>query len=264
MQKEIRILSILLLMTFLCCNHKISTKQECDFEKAFISVDSFIKIQNINQNDSLKYSLFPFLPAINYDSLKSFSQIDSMEKYVCKNKLASYFGVIPLKYVYNSDTILLPAFPIACECCGDFFINNQITISLTDNKITLNYSDLSYDIGKTSLIDTLCNIFCRKFDPFFKRQKEINDKVTDTSKIKELAWNHCRKTKWLISVELQNDNQWSRIKEPIDLILTSYLMGLKTSMINNYKKELCQLNTFELRLFSGILFINFEFSKIED
>ncbi len=263
-KQSVKILLLLVYMTILGCEHKSITKKGCDFEKSFISINSFSKIQNLCKSDPPHYNCNPSLPAISYDSLKSFSQIDSLRAQICKQNLVDMIGSIPLKYVFNNDTILLAAFPVSCNCCIDIFIDNQIIIKVTDKKITINEITISNDIGELYLKDTLCTIFSNKFNSYFASQYQIKEKVADTTKIKRLAGKNFRRYSWLIRFEIQDDNQWKKIKKPLDIILTAYLTGLKNSLKYNYKKELCDLSSFELRLFSNILFLNFEFSKIKE
>ena len=256
-------LAILVLVCLMSPSCNENSRQACEYEKSFVSLISFIKVQKMNNNDSLTYRLFPQLPAISYDTLKSFKQIDSLKAYICKNNLVGLYGVIPLKYTYNADTVFLSAFPISCQCCGDYFTSNRITITLTKDKSMINYATMNIEVREHSAKDSLDKIFRREFDSFFAKQDELSKLKLDTTIRKKYTWGLNHKSRFYITIELQDDNQWNNLELPLNTLLSSYLGSLKESMKMNYGKEICDLTPFEVRLFSSILFLNFDFIEAE-
>jgi hypothetical protein len=183
-----------------------------------------------------------------------------MYRYICQNNLTGLYGTIPLKYIYNSDTILLPAFPVYCSLV-DIFYKNIMTIKVADSGIIFYHNETSLDINNPIIKDTLREIISRNLSAFFENLIELNEKERDTNQIKKKVMSKKINPGWQFCFELQDDNQWRKINRPLDIILTSYLAGLKKSMKQNYKKEICELDPFELRLISGILYISFIFDK---
>jgi hypothetical protein len=259
MFKSIRALFILLAVVLSSCKDSGDIKQDCDFEKAFISLDYLRQVHKIDDNDTLK-EIFPDLPSISYYDLLSFSQIDSLREFICRNKLAGLDGVIPLKFVFNNDTINISAFHISCECCSDYFISNRISVILSNEEIIIRKNSMSIAFANDSLKNTLKKIFCEKFDSFFSKQYNFKKMDIDTN-IRRAYSRGPKRPGFFIYFELQNDEQWKNVEQPLNLILSSYLSALNESMKQNYKKEICELSPFELRLFSGALFLDFEFNE---
>jgi hypothetical protein len=261
MQRIETILILLLLLSCLNCKQKSIARQDCDNEKAFISLDTYLKIQATQKNDIPLYPTNELLPAICFDSFTSFSQIDTLEAFYCKNKLEPY-GVFPLKYVYNKDTILLSAFPFACDYFPDRG-SRIIFVTLTDKNINFDIGNSIIGINDSRLKDSLSYVFTKAFKRYFERQYEIIEKVKDTVEAREILKSVHSHDAFVFNIEIQKDGLIKNLKTPIDIVLTMYLAALQDCIKKYYKKEICELTPFELKLFSGNFFLNFEIHKIQ-
>ena len=241
------------------CKHKPVAYQNCGNEKAFISLDSYIKTQASVQTYLPIYPTGILLKAIDFDSFKSFAQVDSLKKYYCREEL---YGIIPLKFVFNSDTLLLSAFPFACNVFPDKS-SQIINVTLTGNDVNFHIGNSIIGVNESQLKDSLKFEFITTFKKYFERQYEINEKVKDTNEAKQISKSIRPVYSIAFVIRVQDDTLIKNLRLPIEIILTTYLSTLEDCLKKYYKKEICELTAFELKLFSSNFFLNFEIQKMQ-
>jgi len=255
--KLFRLILITLLLQFIACRQEMRDSDVCDQNKAFISVDKYTEAQYYHE-DSANIAPIEIFQSICFDSLRSFCQIDSLEANARRTNPQICNGVIPLKFCYLNDTILLSAFHFSNNCFVDFNFRNRLTINLDSNGIHFETGNSRFKLNDTSAVDLLGVLFERTIKPFFEIQKEIQEKVKDDDlakkKANELRWLY----NWLIVVEVQNDDQLVKMKTPLDYVLKAYLSTLNKSSIQFCNKKICEMDPDEVKLYSKYLFLNFE------
>lgn len=252
------VLIFLLLLSCLNCKQKPVINNDCGNEKAFVSLDAYINIQDTEPSEIPFFPTDKLLKPIDFDSLKSFDQVDSLKSFYYKEES---YCIIPLKFVFNADTLLLPAFYFACNYCPDRS-SRIINVSITDKNVNFDFGNSKIDITDNKLKDSLTLVFTKVFRKYFEEQFEISEKVKDKVKAKEFAISIHPKYPFVFNISVQNDSLIPKLRTPIEIILSAYLPTLKDCIKTYYKKEICELTPFELKLFSSNLFLIIDIDRI--
>lgn len=254
---------LVIAISFFGCQRDVYVSKICEQEKAFISLDKFVRIQFFGA-DSDNVAPIEVGQPIPFDLFNSFKNVDTLiaEECKCKRKGHVCNGVIPLKYPYQNDTILIPAFHFSRQCMVDYHFHNrlELIIDTSGTYFLFNNSKLKVDDPKSK--DSISILFDKSIGSFFKSVMEVMEKVENDTvvnrKINELPWNF----NWLISIEIKDDKDIKRMKDPLDVLLSAYLFSLRKSVLNIYQKQICDLSPDEVRLFSRYLFPHYEIRKL--
>jgi hypothetical protein len=216
------VLIFLIMLLCLNCRQKSVINNDCGNEKAFVSLDAYIKTQAPEQSAIPLFPTGKLLKAIDFDSLKSFAQVDSLINYYCKEES---YGIIPLKFVFNFDTLLLPAFHFACNCFPDRS-SRIINVNITDKNVDFDFGNSIIDINDGKLNDTLALVFTEVFRKYFEKQFEISEKVKDIVEAKEIAISIHPRCPFVFNISVQNDGLIPKLRKPIEIILSAIALEL--------------------------------------
>jgi len=250
---------IILILPFFSCSHNRKSNEKFDNIKYFVSLDSFIKLQERFVNN---YSI-GIAPEICFDTLFALNQVDTLKSKICRSDLFS-FGFIPLKYRYGKKYYFLSTFPFSCNGSFPDYYLEKINVKFENNNFLFDVSGEEIFIMEKRLKDSLINKFSANFKAYFEKVNKITSMNNDTLKTKKLLSLVQNKYGYVIILSIKEDNQLQQLKTSIDLVLNTYEVALSDCLRTYYKKNLCELSQFELFQFSKNLFLRFEINNRVD
>jgi hypothetical protein len=248
-------LIIFVIILFNGCN-SVDSRNLCDNEKAFISVQDFYYLAFEPDEPKIK-QCHPFL----FDTLRSTIQIDSFRTFLFNKGLIDCSGCISLKYLYKQDTVFIPASNIACDgCMVTIFPPKSFHIYLKNDSLRVKDYNSEKDISWIAYKDSLENIFSKSIGDFCRLMEQRKPYISNLDSLN--SWSYFNNSyRRVLIIEISDDTEIQFLRKYIDIAYDIYFQQLRAQIKNVYHSKICELSRNEFKAFAKGLFFTINIHK---
>jgi hypothetical protein len=251
---------ILLSFVLFGCHLKNDTDSPCKNENIFISYKDFCNTAFDKDEPGLPLC-YPF----PFDSLKSMDQIYRLRTDLCKRNIIDCSGCISLSYLYDQDTIDVPAFSIICDnCCVSIErCPHILNIYLRNDSLFIKEQSICKNISLKQYQDKLDSLLSNTQSSFFKEWKGRKAYINNIDTLN--VYRYCDGSYMTaLYIEINDDSQIVNLKRYIDLAYDIYYKQLRYNLENIYQSNICKLSHNELKIFAKRLFFSISIYKTQN
>jgi hypothetical protein len=251
MRKKISQLKYLASVVFLIsigCRQQTNLKL-CEYEKAFISIKEFNSLAFDQDEPKIEQC-----QTFGYDTLKSFGQIEKFKTYLCNNKIVDCSGCIALNFIYNNDSIYIPAFDVVCNCMVDIDYPRRISFHLENDSIKmykLDHWKSMDDIEFKSYLDSIFSNTFSKYLSLWVNRKEYFNNPDSLSRWRFFD----NSSRNLIVFRLSDDGQIKNLSKYFRTTFDAYLDNLEKKLKSIYGSDICNLTRNEFKTFCKAMYL---------